>query len=214
MELIERQELFPHWLLYVILSTIVLLAVLKYRREIVYVHLRSAFFKPPASTVLPKEEISFFGRTNWTLLINYFIISGLSIYMMLIYYRIDDYWLVLLPIAYYFLQILELFFVGIVSGEMKKIQGPLLITNYISHLIGIVFIPILLIWLLNPHLSQYIIAGIAYIFVFLQLIRIIRGIFSALRNKIFWYYIILYLCAFEIWPIVVIYLYVSSDFVG
>lgn len=213
-ELIERHQLFPSWILYVLLLTIVLLSILKYRREIVYIHLRAAFIRPPLSTGLPKEEIGFFGRTHWTLLINYFIVSGLAIYMALIYYQSNAYWIMLFPIAYYYLQLLEMYFVGLVAGEMKKVQGSLLLTNYTSHLLGVIFTPILLIWILNPHLSQIIIYIMAALFIFLQLVRIIRSISSALRNKILWYYIILYLCTFEIWPTLVIYLLLSSNFIG
>lgn len=213
MELIERHELFPHWVLYVLLATIILLSIIKYRREIVYVHLRAAFFKPPLASGLSKEELGFFGRTHWTLLINYFIVSGLAIYMTLTYYQRTDYWLVLFPTAYYYLQILEMYFVGIISGEMKRTHGPLLLTNYTSHLIGIIFIPLLLIWILNPHLSNYIIYTMAILFVFLHLVRILRSIFSALRNKILWYYIILYLCTFEIGSTIIIYIFLSPNFV-
>ncbi len=213
MELVERHEMFPPMVLYVLLATIVLLSILKFRREIVYTHLRAAFFKPPSTTAMAKEEIGFFGKTHWILLFNYFLVSGLAVYMTLIYLQLDDYWLILTPIGYYYLQVLELYFVGIVSGELKRIQEALLLTHYTSHLLGIIFIPLILVWLLNPQFSQYILYALVIIFVFLQLIRIFRSILSALRNNILWYYIILYLCAFEIWTTILLYILLSSDFV-
>lgn len=212
MELIKRHEMFPHWVLYTLLATIVLLSILKYQRRIIYVHLRSAFFKSPAATVLDKEEIGFLGRTHWALQINYFVVSALAVYMTLIYFEINQYWLILVPTAYYFLQVFELVFVGMVSGEIHKLKIPLLLTNYTTHILGIVFIPILLIWILNPQFSEYILYALGFIFIFLQLIRILRSIFSAINNNILWYYIILYLCTFEIWSVIIFYVILSSNF--
>ena len=214
MELIVRKELFPHWITYVLLFSIVILSVLKYQKEFVFVNLRMAFFKPPSSISFSKEDLNFFGATNWILLINYFLVSSIAVYMVLIYYQITDYWLMLMPMAFYIFQISALFFAGLLSGEFKKLRENSFMLNFTSHFLGLIFIPLLFVWILNPALSSYLVDALLIVFCLLHFMRIVRGIFIALRNKVLWYYIILYLCGLEIWPILVVYLLVSPNFKG
>ncbi|HZH86948.1 MAG TPA: DUF4271 domain-containing protein [Brumimicrobium sp.] len=213
-ELLLRKEIFPHWIIYTLLLSIVVLSVLKHQREVVFTNLRSVFFNPPSSVSFTKEEVSFFGFTNWMLLFNYFAVSALAIYMVLVYFENTSFWLMLVPMAYYFFQLTALFFVGLLSGEVRKLWDNILLLNFTSHGIGIIFIPILFVWLLNPTLSPYIVDGLFVLFGLMHLIRILRGVFLALRNKVLWYYIILYLCGLEIWPIIVVYMLLSPDFIG
>jgi hypothetical protein len=212
-ELIVRNELFPHWIVYVLLFSIVVLSLIKYQREVVFTNLKTTFFKPPSAIPFSKGEVSFFGATNWALLINYVIVSALAVYMVLIYLEKSDYWLMFLPAAYYLFHISVLFFAGILSGELKVLRDNILLLNFTSHSIGIAFIPILLTWILNPNLSSYMIDVLMIVFLILHFIRIIRGVFLGLRNKVLWYYIILYLCGLEIWPVLVVYLLVSPGFI-
>ncbi|HLV41026.1 MAG TPA: DUF4271 domain-containing protein [Brumimicrobium sp.] len=213
MELIARKEIFPHWIIYALMFSIAVLSILKYQREYVFVNLRMTFFKSPSSVSFSKEEIKFFGSTNWVLLINYFLVTTLAMYMVLIYHEISNNWLMLLPIVYYAFQILAMFFVGVLSGELKRLRENILLLNFTSHFIGLLFIPILFAWILNPGLSPYLFNSLIVLFSALHLLRILRGVFIALRNKVLWYYIILYLCALEIWPVLTVYLIVSPAFI-
>ncbi|HLW29328.1 MAG TPA: DUF4271 domain-containing protein [Brumimicrobium sp.] len=213
-ELILRKEIFPHWIIYALLFSIIILSVLKYQREIVFSNLKAALFNPPSSIPFSKGEISFFGSVNWILLLNYFLVSALAVYMILVYFDHVSYWLVILPIAYYAFQTSALFLIGLLSGESKKIQENILLLNFTTHNIGILLIPILLAWVLNPNLSTYVIDVLAIVFIGAHLIRVFRGVFLALRNKVLWYYIILYLCGLEIWPVIVGFLLLSPDSIG
>lgn len=206
--------MFPHWILYTLLLSIVVLSILKYQREAVFTHLKASFFKSPSSIPFSKEEINFFGSTNWILLLNYFIVSTLAVYMILIYNQDTIYWLILFPVLYYAFQILSLFLTGLLSGELKRINENVLLLNFTSHFIGIAFIPILFVWMLNPNISSYMINSLIIVFVVFHILRVLRGIFLALRNNVLWYYIILYLCGSEIWPILVAYLLMSPYFIG
>src|SRR5690554_5359456 len=112
-ELLLRKELFPHWIIYTLLFSIIVLSILKYRKEVVFLNLKSVLFNPPANISFSKDETSFFGLTHWLLLINYFLVSALATYMILIYYEYSDFWLVLLPSAYFIFHTLALFFAGL-----------------------------------------------------------------------------------------------------
>ncbi|WP_207214097.1 DUF4271 domain-containing protein [Brumimicrobium glaciale] len=214
MELTLREELFPHWVIYALLLTITVLSVLKYQREMVFSHISVAFFKSPSSLPNAKESLSFLGRTNWVMLLTYFAISGIAVYMLLAYYESTDYWLISLPTIVYLFQLFALFFVGFLSGEFKYVKENILLLNFSAHITGIVLIPILFIWILNPQLSEYMVMTIAAVLILFYSLRVVRGMLLAIRNKALWYYIILYLCGLEIWPIVVGYLLVSPVFIG
>jgi hypothetical protein len=111
-------------------------------------------------------------------------------------------------------QALSLFLVGGLSGEMKKLTEHFLLLNFTYHFIGLLLIPVLIVWLLNVDYSIYFIYGVASIFSFFWLLRVMRGILFALRNKVLWYYIILYLCSLEIWPLIAIYMLFVANFKG
>ncbi|WP_417265051.1 DUF4271 domain-containing protein [Brumimicrobium sp.] len=213
-ELIARNQLFPYWIIYALLFSIAIISILKFQKEFVFVHLKDAFFKAPSSVPFSKGEISFFGATNWILLINYFAVSGITVYMLLVYFKVGHSWMVILPMAYYFYQSFALFIAGTLSGELKKLKDLFLLLNFTTHSIGIVMIPILFIWILNPELSTYLPKTLTVVFLLFHFIRIVRSIFIALKNKVLWYYIILYLCGLEIWPILAVYLLVSPGFIG
>src|SRR5690554_7081344 len=76
--------------------------------------------------------------------------------MLLVYFKVGHYWMVILPMAYYFYQSFALFIAGTLSGELKKLKDLFLLLNFTTHSIGIVMIPILFIWILNPELSTYL----------------------------------------------------------
>ena len=214
MELTLREELFPHWVIYALLFTITVLSVLKFQKEMVFSHITGAFFKPPSTLPNARESLSFLGSTNWVMLLNYFVVSGIAVFMLLSYYKSTDYWLVTLPAMIYAFQLVSLFFIGFIIGEFKYVRENILLLNFIAHISGIVLIPILIIWILNPQLSEYMVVTLAVIVILFYFIRLVRGILLANRNKALWYYIILYLCGLEIWPIVVGYLLVSPVFIG
>lgn len=214
MELSLREELFPHWVIYALLITITVLSILKYQREMVFSHISGAFFKPPSSLPNAKESLSFLGRTNWIMLLIYFVVSGIAVFMLLAYYKTTDYWLITLPIMVYLFQLFSLFFIGFLSGEFKYVKENILLLNFTAHITGIALIPILFVWILNPHLSEYMVVTIAAMLILFYFIRLVRGMLMAIRNKALWYYIILYLCGLEIWPIIVGYLLVSPVFIG
>lgn len=214
MELTLREELFPHWVLYALFFTILVLSILKSQKEMVLENISNTFFKPPSTSPVAKENLGFKSSTNFIMLLNYFAVGGIMVYMLLIYFEKTDYWMVALPGIIYFFQILSLLLVASLSGEYKKVRENIYLLNFYSHISGILLIPILFVWILNPQLSESMIIVLFSIILMVFLFRIVRGIFMAIRNNVLWYYIIVYLCGLEIWPLVVVYLFLSPNFVG
>jgi len=134
--------------------------------------------------------------------------------MIEVYYGLEFYWLLLVPIAYYFFQALSLYIVGKLGDGIRKLTDHFLLLNFTYHIIGLLLIPLLLMWLLNPEYSNLFVYVIGIVFTFFWLVRILRGIFFAVRNKVLWYYIILYLCSLEIWPLLAVYSLVGTNIKG
>lgn len=211
-ELVARSVMFPRWILYLLSFSIVCLSVLNYKKEVISVHMRKILFSSSSLSSFTKEETSFFGKLNWILTLNYAITTAIATYMLLIYYEVDHIWLISIPFLYYLLQNLSIRFSGLISGEFKKIYENLLLSSFSAHAIGILLIPIILVWILNPQHSNTLIPILIFSFFAIHFLRIVRGVFSALRNKVAWYYIILYICTFEIWPVLIAYLLILPNF--
>jgi len=211
LKLIDRVELFPDWLFFVLLLSVVIVTVVKFIRPSVFLNLSATLIKPPSTIPYSRTNLSFLGGTNWLFIFNYFIISGLTVFMIMLYHGEVNYWWIILPVCYYTYQVLGLLFIGVISGELKKLTDNVLLLNFTHHIIGLLFLPILFIWILNSHLSSYIYTIILIIFILFWSLRIIRGILFAFKAKILWYYIILYLCGLEIWPLVAIYMFLPAD---
>jgi hypothetical protein len=213
-ELIPRDTLFPSWIVYALLASLIILTLVKMWRPAVFQYISETLVKPPSTIPYSRENLSFFGKSTWLLLTNYFLLGALCLYMIEVYYGMKFYWLLLAPIGYYVFQALSLFIVGKLGDGMKRLTDHFLLLNFTYHVIGLLLIPLLLMWLLNPEYSKTFIFGIGVLFAFFWLVRILRGILFAVRNKVLWYYIILYLCSLEIWPLFAIYLLVGTNFKG
>lgn len=211
-ELTLREELFPHWILYVLLASVSLLVFLRYFNDNYFSHLRSALYKSPSKIPFGKNVLAAFGMYNMFLLLNYFLTAGLAVYMMLIYYELDSYWLVFLPALIYLFQAIILTITGVVSGQFKSLQENILLTNFTSYFIGLLFLPILVVWMINPYMSVGLMNLLIGVFFVFYILKIIRGILIAKRNNTPWYYIILYLCNLEFLPGIVVYTFLSANF--
>ncbi len=213
-QLVARESLFPSWILYALLVSVAILAIVKLWRPAVYQYISATFVKPPSTIPYSRENLSFFGKANWMLLLNYFVVSAICIYMVQLYIGQIDLWLLVIPVFYFSFQVISLFLAGMLSGELKKLNEHFLLLNFTYHFIGLLLIPLLIIWLLNADYSVYFMYAAAIIFGVFWIFRVIRGILFALRNKVLWYYIILYLCSLEIWPLIAIYVLLVANFKG
>lgn len=214
MELLPREEFFPHWILFVLLGAVLLISGLKYLRPAVFQHFSATYVKPPSTIPQAKEHLSLSGKASWMLLLNYFITSSVCTYMMLLHFEIDRYYLIFLPTAFYFYQVFALYFAVWISGETRRLTENILLLNFTYQNLGLFLIPVLIAWLLNVNYSVLFINITLIIFVLFATLRLIRGFFFALRNKVLWYYIILYLCSLEIWPLIVLFKLLSANLKG
>lgn len=209
-----RTSLYPFWILYALIFCICLLSIIKYKNEVVFTNIGQAFIKSPSTVPFSKSEIGVFGWVNWVFIVNYFVVSSLGCYMAITFFNFSNYLFVLTPIILYFLHLFSIQFIGWISGEKERIKEVIVFLNVTYHAIGILLLPILFIWVVNPEWSQELIYSVLFVYIIVHLFRILKSISIALRKKIWWYYIILYLCGLEIWPIILVATILSPNFLG
>ena len=124
------------------------------------------------------------------------------IYMLSTYLDFEEtYYYLLFPLILFSYHQSTLFITGVLTGELKKLKEIFILNTITYQWFGLLTTPILLIWLLHPENSSGLIIFIGTLFGLLYLIRIFKCFLKALQNKLPWYYIILYFCTVEIWPV-------------
>lgn len=204
--------MFPSWVLYALLASTTLILLLKFVKTEYFLYKLTLIYKTPTSSTFTIKEASFLDWGSITFLINYIITTSLAVFMMGKYWGNDLGLVILAPTIFYFFQRLALLLAGFLSGERQKLKANKSFLNIINYYIGLMLLPTLLVWLLNPGLSTIMINSIFTIFILLHFYKIIKGILIAFQNKITWYYIILYLCNLEILPVAILYFSIRYNF--
>lgn len=214
LELILREPLFPSWILYILIGSLLIVTITKTQKITIFNQIRLAFLNPLSSVHFSKGEFRFFSVTNALLLFNYFIVTGTVFYMFRIYYDINQLSIIFIPLLYYILQTLSLAVASLISGESNRISELFSILNLFNYITGLIIIPLVIVWILNPQHSVPFIYIITGVLLFTQFLRLTRSILVSIRNNINWYYIILYLCTFEIGVAYIIYMLLYTYFIG
>jgi hypothetical protein len=111
---------------------------------------------------------------------------------------------VIAPISLLIYDMIGIVFVGLLTGEFKRLKSILLVTITTNQITGIVLFLLALFWTLNPQFGALFFKLSVSIFLIKVLFRIIKGIYIILNNGVSLYYIILYFCTLEILPLMVL----------
>lgn len=94
--------------------------------------------------------------------------------------------------------------ISFVYGDAKLITNLSFISSSSLNFGGIFLLLLGLIWSLNPDLTILLSSVlICFLFIF-YILRILKGLNITFRQKIRWYYLILYLCTIEILPVLIV----------
>lgn len=213
----ERTKTFTLFLIGVLGLSLVLVTIARIRNEKAISSVLSTIFKSGTLEQTLKENMRIQSLSSFLLLVNYFVSFALCLFI--VFHRIYswDWFLSLvfavgIPVALFILETAGLFFVGIVTGEIKKISHSLLITLTGNQFTGLVFSILSLLWIMNPEYNFIFFNLFISIFCLKYLIRLFKISFTVLLNRVPWYYIILYFCTLEILPLFVVYFYTIENF--
>lgn len=206
MELLERETYFPGYIAFAFLISLGLLVVSKLLAPNFLVYLKDLIFssQPLSSTAYSDTSKVRQGRT--ILLLNFFVVSFCSMEMI----RHEFEWgfnlyLLFAPFIYLIYQLFVLRITYFIVGYKKGIKAQQTILFGVFQVLGVILFPVLVIWYLNPTLSSSLINIVYITFMVFILYRLLRGFFIGVSKQISWYYLILYLCTAEIYPLILLY---------
>lgn len=205
-ELLLREQLFDSTIIYFfLLSGIIIGAVKWVYPEMFQFVFQSLFRKTSLISSTLREDTNALKRASFLLLLNYFVVSGTVSYMVGLYFELEQKELMIfLPIIYYFFLHIGFIITGFFTGESKRLYDNKKLVVFIHQFSGLLFLPIGLAWLLNTEYSAGMFNMVLFFLGLVLLVRVFKGYICAIQNKISWYYIILYLCTLEIWPLLIL----------
>lgn len=209
MELTYRDGGVTSWTLVSIVTSLVLIAIVKVVREGHYQLVIKGYFGGNLAQI-QRDGLKIGGATGLYLLLNYIIVCGTLFFVINLRYDID-WWtnliIVFSPVFYFAGKLLLLRFAAVVSGEkirLREINSLFILTPQI---LGLLLLPLLLVSVVRFDWIEIVSWISVVVILLLHLYRVIRSSISALQNKIPLYYIILYFCTLEILPLWLIFSY-------
>jgi hypothetical protein len=206
MELVEREIYFPGYIAFGFLLSLGLLVLSKIWAPNFPNYLKDIIFSSQPLSATAYSDTSKVKRGRFILLINFMIVSICAMEMIRFEYKVNvSLVFILAPLMYLFYEFVILRFSHSIAGHYKGVKAQQIILLGIFQVLGVILFPLLVIWYLNPNYAEIIFQLIYILFGLFILYRFIRGFFIGLSKQISWYYLILYLCTAEIYPLILLY---------
>ena len=204
-ELESRVTLFPNWIFFALVFSMALVSSVRYVTMDYFLYMWQGISKNTLLQIEFRTGSAPVRRGTVLLTANYILTGTLFIYMLATYLNAPTGLNVLvIPTLLFFYHQFTLLLTGALTGEYKRLRELFKINTIIYQWFGLLVMPLLLIWLLHPNHSTSLLFAIAVLFGLLTLIRFFKGFVKAIENKLPWYYIFLYFCTAEIWPVIFI----------
>lgn len=214
-EAISTYILGKPWMIVVIMISLSLIAFIRFN----YNKIQRIYFQTIFDSNLPSEFVDeekvLTHRASLFLLANSAIV--LSLFLTLLGHRYLDnialnlefgeFFIVFLIICFTFiLKVLFLSFFKVLIEQDAGIQEYMLNNSFINMILGLILLPILIFCLFtNQLLLTYFLGAALVVFVGFQVFKFLKALLIQRKNRINPYYFILYLCCFEIAPLLVLF---------
>lgn len=211
---------YQDWVLAILVISTLSLVYSYYLKPLYFTRLANSLVNMSATSKLNNEKNSLTNRISRTLNFIFHINAGLFIFLFL--KKIDFEFpvkhvaiqIILLIIALQLLIYLRLFIyhiIGQITNQMTPQQEYSSYWMMLNKTLGILFIPGVLCVLYLPITDKSILFNIYLgILILLYVAKLIRGVQISIHNKLSLFSIILYLCALEIMPILMLIKYLMS----
>lgn len=213
-----KGENIAHTVIPLIIISFILISISKFLNPAIFKSLVRLLISTKNFDQIIKEELKLSSVSSIVLIVNYFFTASSCIFLSL-YTSIDMniYQLMVfafsLPLGIILLQAFSFWSIGWMSKEIKVLTYPVYETFVVIELSGIFLFFTALVWVLNPIYSSIFLKFFILLTLAGYLFRTFKSFFSVLQRGASWYYIILYLCTLEILPLIVIYYYVTNNFI-
>jgi hypothetical protein len=213
-------DMSPDWLMGIIIICLIVLAWLKLFYHKFINHTVISFWNFQLSKKEFRNRNIFARRVAFILNLNFILIGGLFIYLVLNHLQINP--LQLKPFPYYLcltiilaslllIRHILLIMTGYIFNRQEYFKEYLHQIFLIYKNIGIYFIPLVIaIAYVHDNLRIYLIITGLVLLVMAYLFRFVRGIQIIIKKDVLIFYLILYLCTLEILPVVIYCKFFSS----
>ncbi|MGB0932884.1 MAG: DUF4271 domain-containing protein [Lishizhenia sp.] len=198
--MIPKESVYPNFIFYALLLCLLLVTAAKIVRPAVFTSLSTAVFNNNSLLQSMKDGFSPFNSGGIFLLLNYFVVVVASTFLIADYYTLSFH-LLYVPLGYFFFLLFSFLFVGALIGKLRVFSESVQNLFFFHQLIGLVLLPLLIIWMLNLEFTPVFFRIFLVLFAIIQVYRWFRGGVFALYHRVKWYYFILYFCTLEIIPI-------------
>jgi len=198
---------------YGLFASFVFIAMAKLFKTDIYRMLFISNFKVKNINVFLKENYALNRPESIFLVFNYFISSGLILYILFDFPEIGlnpkSLFIILFPIFLFLFSILSIVFSSILFGEFRTIRQLIFFRIIGVQHLGILFMLTGVVWLFTNQSTHTFLLVVVIVTVLEFLLRIIKGVISVLQKNVPWYYIILYFCTLETLPLMVLFYYIK-----
>ncbi|WP_109696280.1 DUF4271 domain-containing protein [Chitinophaga deserti] len=209
-----REDRRQDWLVYLVAGVILLLGIIRSSYLKYFNDMFRAFFNPTLSQRQLKDQLSQSPFPNF--LLNFFFVISLGLYLYLLMYRLDYptdaiAWmlipgLMVLVGVIYFVKYVVLRFCGWLFGNEELIDAYVFILYLINKVLGILLAPFLVVLAFcSPEIASICLYISIFFIVLLVVYRYVRS-YSLVRQYLSFskLHFFLYLCAFEVVPVLII----------
>lgn len=198
---------------YGLFASFVFIAIAKLFKSDVYRMLFFSNFKVKSINVFLKENYALNRPESFLLILNFFVSSGLILYILLDFPtpELNPAFLsvLLFPISLFFFSILSIVFASLLFGEYRTIQQLMFFRIIGVQYLGILYMIIGVVWLFTNQSIHTFLLVVVIVTLLEFFLRILKGVISVLQKNIPWYYIILYFCTLETLPLMVLFYYIK-----
>jgi hypothetical protein len=218
--IILNQDINPDWLIAFIIGSLIILAWLKLFFNKFFDQIIVSMWNFQLGSKFLRDQGIFSRRVGLVLNINFLLIGGLFIYLVLTHFNINP--LSLKPLYAYILYTSILTILLLIRYILTTLTGfifnqQIYFREYLYHILiiyknlGIFFIPIVFcIAYIQENLRIYVIICALAIIAMAYLFRFIKGFQLIIKKDVLIFYLILYLCTLEILPVLFYYKFFSG----
>jgi len=199
-----RDPLFSDALVFLILIGLGIIAFIKWYYPKALPSLFSLFLRIDMRVVY-SEDTQPINRAFWWFVFLFTGSSYLMVYVVSVFLNWNSLWLPILPLCYFLFLFIALFFI-IRLTELKEFgMQQMQLLQQTFFVLGILYLSLFAVFILNVNWADELIPLIYSVTILVFAFRFLKGFRFGLQNNISWYYLILYFCSLEIWPLLFVY---------
>lgn len=202
-ELTLRNQLYPDWVNIMLLGLILILAVISFLYPSFISIAAKDFFKVRRGTELLDAEIPTNIRFT-SYIFSFLSISLFSYISMVAIGMFSEIKYAFIPVVYFVWILFSFKVLGIIFQttqsfivQVKNLRDTFTFT-------GIIALPLSLLLILNTAGRVYILYIAIVLYLLIWVYRVFKSLLNAFHDKFSWYYLILYFCTLEIWPVILL----------